>query len=432
MGSRRRVALALFVTFGLVAAGCGNEGDDDASESSDTTTAGTPDDENQFADLERIPQPDPCENDPGVGDGDIKVGTIAIESGPSAASFGPTLDGIRARIEKANQEGELGARTITLVTRDDTGDPTRNLEVARDLVEQENVFGVIETSNASGGSADYLAEQGIPVAGWHVGVPAWATHPNMFTFRQATADDPQSEYTSRNADLLADNGATAVALIGGSNQSSALFIERIRKSVEQLGEAEVVYENVAVPPAQQDFTAEVQAIKDSGADSIITSMDLLQNAALSDGLAKGGVTMKIIVFPGGYDPRVVNLPGMEGATFGLEFYPFELERPAFMEFDKWAPENVSRGQVPFIGWLSAEIFIQGIKEAGVECPTREAFIANLRLVDDYDGGGAFDPVDLSEDFGDEFRCVYYVRVEGGGFLPLYDGEAFCGEPITLE
>ena len=56
------------------------------------------------------------------------------------------------------------------------------------------------------------------------------------------------------------------------------------------------------------------------------------------------------------------------------------------------------------------MFIQGLKEAGLNCPTREAFISNLRLVDDYDGGGAFDPVDISEGFGDEFLCVYYVQV----------------------
>ena len=53
-------------------------------------------------------------------------------------------------------------------------------------------------------------------------------------------------------------------------------------------------------------------------------------------------------------------------------------------------------------------------------------------MDDYDGGGAFDPVDLSDDFGDEFPCVYYVKVKDGAFVPQFDGKAFCGEPITLE
>jgi branched-chain amino acid transport system substrate-binding protein len=432
--TRRSVALLLSVLV-IVTVSCGNESKKDSSGTSTTESdgkGGQPED--QFADLKHVAEPSPCENDPGVTDGDIKVGVIGIESGPYAQSFAPALDGIKARIAKANEEGELGDRKITLVTRDDTGDQTRNQEVARDLVEQENVFGIIETSNASNGSADYLAEKAIPVGGWHVGVPAWSKNPNMFTFRQGPADDPEHEYTSRNAKLLKDRGATKIALIGGNSQSSALFIERIKKSIEQLPELglEVVYENVSVPPAQTDFTAEVQAIKQSGADGLYTSMDFLQNAGLSDGLAKANVDMAAVVFPGGYDPRVITLPGVEGSVFGLEFFPFELDKPAFKEFDKWAPKEVSRGQIPFVGWLSGEIFIQGLKEAGVGCPTRKAFITNLRLVDDYDGGGAFDPTDLSADYGSEFRCVYYVQVQDAKFVPQYDGKPFCGEPITLK
>lgn len=441
--SRRLTAIALFAAFALVAGACGNEGDDDTAadgteESTGDTSAEPAEGDDaaagetdRFADLERIEAPNPCVNDPGVSDTEIKIGTIAIESGPSATSFAPALDGIKARIEKANQEGELGDRTITLVTRDDTGDQTRNAEVARDLVEQVGVFGIIETSNASAGSAEYLNEQGIPVAGWHVGVPEWAIYENMFTFRQATADEPDKEYTTRNAEVLAELGATKLALIGGGNQSSATFIGRVRKSVEKIGNIEVVYENTAVTTDQREFTAEAQAIIDSGADGLLTGMDFLQNAGLSDALTKAQADMNVIVFPGGYDPRIVSLPGVEGAVFGLEFIPFELNPPSFTEFDKWAADEVVRGQVPYVGWLGAEMMIQGLKEAGLDCPTREAFITNLRLVDDYDGGGAFDPVDLSEGFGDEFRCVYYVKVVNAAFSPLFDGEPFCGEPIEI-
>jgi len=439
---KRRMVVALLAAVMLVAGACGNEGDDDAGgegteepagDDTSTDDTGEPADDSTdpFAGLTRIEAPDPCVNDPGVSDTEIRVGTIAIESGPSATSFAAALDGIKARIEKANQEGELGDRTITLVTRDDAGDQTRNGEVARDLVEQENVFGIIEASSAAAGSAEYLNQEGIPVAGWHVGVPAWSTHPNMFTFRQGTADDPQNEYTTRNAELFEELGATKVALIGGGNASSALFIERVRRSIEQIGNLEIVYENTTVTTDQREFTAEAQAIKDSGADGVLTGMDFVQNAALSDALTKAQAEMQAIVFPGGYDPRITGLPGVEGAVFGLEFIPFELDPPSFLEFDKWAPAEVVRGQIPYIGWLGAEMFIEGIKQAGVECPTREAFIANLRLVDGYDGGGAFDPVDLSENFGDEFPCAYYVQVTNGAFTPLFDGEAFCGEPIEI-
>ena len=231
------------------------------------------------------------------------------------------------------------------------------------------MFGIIEDTSTSNGSAKYLNEQAVPVAGWHVGVPAWSIYPNMFTFRQGTADEPEKEYTTRNAKLLDELGVTKVALIGGGNQSSALFIERIKKSVRTSGHVATSSTRTwRCRPNSATSLAEVQAIKDSGADGIVTGMDLLQNTALSDSLSKAGVTMKATIFPGGYDPRVLGLPGIEGAIFGLEFYPFEEKKPAFQEFDKWAPQSTVRGQVPFIGWLSAEMFIQGLKEAGLELP----------------------------------------------------------------
>ena len=86
----------------------------------------------------------------------------------------------------------------------------------------------------------------------------------------------------------------------------------------------------------------------------------------------------------------------------------------------------------FIGWLNGEILIEGIKQAGVNCPTRENFINNLRLVHEYTGGGAFDPVDLSASFGKGFQCTYYTKVVDKKFVPQFDGKAVCGEPIRIE
>jgi hypothetical protein len=113
---------------------------------------------------------------------------------------------------------------------------------------------------------------------------------------------------------------------------------------------------------------------------------------------------------------VLSLPGMEGASFGLEFKPFESNPPAFQAFDAAMPKDAVRNQVSYIGWLSGEITLQGIKDAGVACPTRKAFIANLRLEHAYTGGGAFDPVDLEKGFGKQF-------------VPQYGGKQQCGKPI---
>lgn len=427
-GRRARLA-ALGLVVALAALGCSNETDDttDAS-SSRTTTAGA---KGPFADLQRVEAPNPCTTDPGVSASEITVGGLFPESGPRATSFQPAEDGVKARFAKANQEGELGARKIVFKPVDDGSDAARNGEAARQLVESEKVFGIVEISDQADGSASYLRDKGVPVTGWHVGRPVWSVDENMFTFRLPPAADQDKTYTTRNADLLHELGGTKVALVGGGNQSSAAFMNRIKKTVDTRSDLKVVYETTDVQSGNTEFTSVVQRIKESGADSMITGMDFLQNAALSDQLAKAGVQLKAVVFPGGYDPRVTALPGVEGAIFGLEFKPFETNPPAFQEFDKWMPKDAVRNQVTYIGWLSAELFVEGLKQAGVECPTRKAFIANLRLLKDYTANGAFDPIDFVSGWGKEFQCAYYVKVVDKKFVPQFDGKAFCGKEIEF-
>jgi branched-chain amino acid transport system substrate-binding protein len=163
-------------------------------------------------------------------------------------------------------------------------------------------------------------------------------------------------------------------------------------------------------------------------------MDFLQNAKLSQQLDEAGGTdqLKARIFPGGYSPQVLGLPGVDGASFGLEFFPFESNPPAYQEFDKYMAKDKVRSQITYIGWLNGEILVEGIKQAGVGCPTRENFINNLRLVKDYTGGGAFDPVDLAASFGHGFQCTYYVKVQGKAFVPQFDGKAVCGEPVRIK
>lgn len=456
MRVRRRV-LAAVALLAIVMPACSNEDDDgttadatstvaeteatttSAGDSATTTTAAESATtaatdttaEGPFAGLERMSPPTPCPEIPGVNDTTIRVGALLPQSGPRATSFGPALDGIRARIEKANAEDELGGRTIELIDIDDGSDAARNAEAARTLVEQDGVYGIIEVSDQSDGSADYLHDDGIPVTGWHVGRAHWGYQENFFAYRLPGAADPNRDHTNRTAGIIEELGGTRVAVVGGGNDSSVAFVEREVQAAESLG-LEVVYVNTEVVSGNTEFTGVVQRISESGADSLITGMDFLQNTALSQQLADAGVEMTATIFPGGYDPRVLSVPGVEGAVFGLEFFPFESNPPAYAAFDEWMPDDAVRNQITYIGWLSAEVFVQGLIEAGLECPTREAFITNLRLLDGYTGGGAFDPIDFISLWGKPFPCAYYVRVENGAFVPMFDGEERCGDFIEVD
>jgi hypothetical protein len=82
-------------------------------------------------------------------------------------------------------------------------------------------------------------------------------------------------------------------------------------------------------------------------------------------------------------------------------------------------------EVPYIGWLSADTFIEGLKAAGVSCPTRKGFITKLRAEKNWTGHGAFNPVDFAKAFGKPLYCVYFVQVVNATFVPQFQGKPFC-------
>jgi branched-chain amino acid transport system substrate-binding protein len=372
-----------------------------------------------------------CKSDPGVSDSEIKVGAIVPKSGPQATSFSDALNGIQARVDKANAEQQTGKRKITIVDVDDVADNARNLTAAQQLVQQDNVFAVLEVTSAAEGGAKFLNQQGVPVVGWHVGVPAFGKYKNMFGWRNTVPPDPAKTFTSRNADVMQKLGATKIALVGTNQASSAGFIDQIDQALKKTKGMKVAFKTTDLSVSDREFTGVVQRIKDSGADGLYTGMDFLQNAALNAALQQAGVQMKAVVFPGGYDDRTLAIPGMEGVYFGVEFKPFELSPPSFAEYKAAmdAAGKHAEGQVPYNGWLTADTFIRGLKAAGLDCPTRKNFIKNLRKVKDFDGNGAYIPVDFNNIFGRPFYCVYYVQVQNQQFVPQFDGAPFCASRV---
>ena len=343
------------------------------------------------------------------------------------------LEGIKARILKANEEGELGDRQITLVNEDDGADPAKNLSAAQKLVEEEDSFAIIAGSVAGDASGQYLNQEGVPVVGWQTGLPVFGTYKNYFGMQNSQTKDRDTNFTTLQADALKALGAKKIALIGYQTANAAAFIRDLGEAVKKTKGLELVYDTSDVAPGTNEFGSYAQAIKDSGADALYTGLDLVPNTQLvSACCSRPCADIPVRVFPGGYDSRVLGIPGIDGAYFGLEWKPFEQMKvdgaPGYVDFSKWlkqsnptAPEN----QITGAGWLAGNAMIEGLKAAGVVCPTRKAFINNLRKKKGYTADGWFAPVDFTEVFGHPIRCYYYVQVDAAAktFEPQFDGDA---------
>ena len=268
-----------------------------------TGTAGAASDPSaQFDNLKPIKAPSPCKNDTGVDDSTIKVGTIVPTSGPFALFYAQALDGIKARVAQANDEGELGKRKIELVNVDDAGDAARNITAAQQLAEQDKVFGIITETNAGDASGEYLHDQKMPVVGWQLGLPVYGTYPNYFGMQNANTKNIKNEFTSRNSDVIKALGGTKLAIIGSNAANSVVFTEQVKSAANKTKGLKTVYINHDIPVGTTEFGSVADQIKQSGADSMYTALDNAGNTGLMQALKQAGVKLKPVIFPGGLQP----------------------------------------------------------------------------------------------------------------------------------
>ena len=185
-------------------------------------------------------------------------------------------------------------------TRDDTGDQTRNAEVARDLVEQENVFGDHrdhQRVERIGGVPERAGRAGRGLARRRPRVGDIPEHVHVPAGHRRRAGervhDPQRQAAG------GGSGATKVALIGGGT-SRARCSSSACKQVHRPGKRHRgrLRERRGRTGDQADFTAEVQAIKDPAPTHSCTGMDLVQNAGAQRRTApRPASTMKAIDVP---------------------------------------------------------------------------------------------------------------------------------------
>ena len=111
---------------------------------------------------------------PGADDKEIKIGGISPYSGP-ASSYGTIGKGIKAYFDKINAEGGINGRKLNFISYDDGYNPSRTVEMARKLVEQDEVLFVFNVLGTPTNSAihKYMNQQKVPQLFNATGATKW-------------------------------------------------------------------------------------------------------------------------------------------------------------------------------------------------------------------------------------------------------------------
>ncbi|KQC36473.1 ABC transporter substrate-binding protein [Frankia sp. ACN1ag] len=366
---------------------------------------------------------------PGVTPNEVRIGLLYPDSGVLAPTFSSSRAGIDARIGLANERGGVHGRKIVYDWQDDRGTADANSQGARTLVERQNVFGVIESSFSASGSAQYLADRGVPVTGIAT-ENIWSHYRNMFSF----------SYTDGNAvdtfgTFVHNRGGKRVLLVQAA--LSASVSELTSKYDQSIRAAGLDLAGILSYSSQADNPAETaRRIAESGADTVIFLIQPPDYLQVLSALRGAGRLPGLVMAVTGYDRQLLETAGaqMAGLVIPVFYRPFELGGAAVETYEKavtrFAPQ-IPQAQHDFalMSYVDTDMFIRGLEAAG-PCPTRRAFIDGLRSVTDYDADGLIAPIDIAHGLGRTTNCYSFVQVNPTGTAFDVVDRDRCGREIT--
>ena len=375
---------------------------------------------------------------PGVTDKTVKVGYIFSQSGVAGSTFAHAGDGFNARIKAENAKGGVNGRTITAVTVDDGG-TTNNLQASKSLVDNDNVFAVVNNSSFAFLSYRYLLDAGVPMLGGGFDGNEYGQPGNekLISILGNIAPVYGAQYSPGFVQLMKKAGATKVGVVSyGASASSTAAAKNLQAYAVPAAGLDAAYTNTTVEFGTTDVGPLVLGMKNAGVDATYLPLVLSSNLAIIQNAAQNDLKFKLAVLATGYGQPLLDEPASKTigpeVLFGQGWAPVELKNAATKKFQSDLKKYGGYEGVPdfgvYTGYLTADLLVQGLKAAGKNL-TRDGYITATKGLGTWDAAGlACQPVDVSaEGFGKqpETACGWYVQIKNGKFV-LYPNK----KPIT--
>lgn len=337
---------------------------------------------------------------PGVTDTTIKLGSFIVQSGPVAFIGVPVMRGAQAWYSYVNDVlGGIHGRKIEFLALDDGFNPANTVAVVKRLVEEENIFALVNPLGTIGMAAvwNYLLQNQVPVVSPHMNwlTLASPTVPHVFALQ------PNNESFGRAAAQYAvrELGAKRVAI---AVVEDAMGTELLNFALDELkvqGLQPVIV--IKYPGTETSFSAYALALRQSRADAVllfsyvadaaklIVECDLLGYKPKFVGI--NTITLQLYDLAGDAAEGVI-FPG-----FGTDPQDPTSEAAAAMRavYARYYPGEVMNAYA-MIAYVGAQMVTKALLDAGPDL-TREAFIDALNAFTDWDADGMIPPVTYRPD-----------------------------------
>ncbi|MDL5352044.1 ABC transporter substrate-binding protein [Microbacterium sp. zg-YB36] len=327
------------------------------------------------------PSDDPAAegNSTGVTDTTVTIGTHTPLTGPAAAGYSSISAAASAYFDYLNDQGGVNGRTIEFIVKDDGYNPANTQTVVRELVQQDEVFAILNGLGTATHQSvlEFLDQNSVPDLFVASGSTSWNqpdTYPNTFGFNADYVVEGAAlgQYA---ADEFPDK---AVCVLGQDDDFGDEFIEGVELAVG----ADGITETQRYSVSNQDVTAQIGALQAAGCE-IVALATINGFTALAVGTAAqlGWFPQWFSSSSGADYPTLVGYLGEDVAPKVLQGFTGTNYLP--MADDEWVTlfreiNDEFNDAAPFdgntiYGMSVAYLFAEALAAAG-EDPTREALV----------------------------------------------------------
>lgn len=425
MNRKRLVAIIALLAFPALVASCSESVKDDG------TANGDGDKSESTADDSGSTEPDTVTTR-GISDDSIKVGGIQY-----GLYFADAAKGVEARIKLANDAGGVHGRTIEFVgAKEDDNDPTKDQDLVRSLVEQDEVFALLPVMSGGFGAGDYVEQNNIPMFGYGIN-PAFCEIPSSFGITGCVTNPSLEVGSNALGTALVDyfDGDTdkSIAFLAEDNDAGRGGLVLLEASVADKG-FDVVYAKPSLPaPPEQagdvsPFVADLLKSDDGDAPDMIYLQATLSGTKIADALQQGGY--KGMIITPSYSPMLLGMPGYDDIYINTQF-GMDPTIPANVEMMKavnslYPDQEISLALIA--GYYSADMFLKALDATGKDLSV-ESFLKTLNDGFTYEAEGVVGESNWPENHDSPVPCSVMTMVENDAFQAIQS--LTCGNNIEI-
>ena len=361
--------------------------------------------------------------DPGASDKEIKIGNLNPYSGPASA-YGTIGKSIGAYFNKINDEGGVNGRKINYITYDDGYSPPKAVEMARKLVEQDEVLLIFQSLGTPSNSAiqKYMNAKKVPQLFVATGATKW-NDPKNFPWTMGWQPNYQTEGTIYAQHILKN---TPNAKIGVLYQNDDYGKDYLKGFKDGLGaKTNMIVKEVSYEVADPTVDSQMVQLQASGADTFfnITTPKFAAQAirkAYDSGwkpvhyLNNVSASPGSVLVPAGLDKSV----GLISTQYLKDPTDKAWEKDAaIVEWNAFMKKYYADGNLAdasnFYGWAVAQTLVQVLKQCGDNL-TRENVMKQAASLKDFVLTAALPGIKINTSATDfaPFESVQLIKFDG--------------------